>query len=125
MDSVVEFVQIPIGGTVLSLSALDPNNYIINYAGSISKDITLRLSENHEPDLVHIYPNPTTGPLNIIMPYSGDYEITLINAAGQVVQQSTAYKTSTIEIGNEMSGYYIVQIRDLNGATIRRKVIKL
>lgn len=125
VDSAVEFVQIPIGGTVLSLSALDPNNYIINYAGSISKDITLRLGENHEPDLVHIYPNPTTGPLNIIMPYSGDYEITLINAAGQVVQQSTAYKTSTIEIGNEMSGYYIVQIRDLNGATIRRKVIKL
>ena len=125
ISSASQFIQLPMNGTVTALSAIDPNNYIINKVGSISKDATLNIDENKPfDDLIQLYPNPTSGPLNIVVPTEGDYEVTILNAAGQLVQQTTIHNSSTIQLSENATGYFLVQIKDLNGNLVRRKIIK-
>ena len=125
ISSASEFIQIPMNGTIIALSAIDPNNYIINKVGSITKDATLSLGENKPlDDLIQLYPNPTSGPLNIVVPAEGDYEVTILNAAGQLVQQTTIHNSSTIQLNENATGYFMIQIKDMNGNLVRRKIIK-
>ncbi len=63
------------------------------------------------PDF-RIYPNPTTGPLNIYSPFGGKTTVKVSNLQGQVVLTSNVNgKDNQIDVGNFCSGLYFLQLQ--------------
>lgn len=61
---------------------------------------------------VNIYPNPSTGIVNISM--DKDWELVIINSLGQTIVAREGFGTSTIDLSNEPSGLYFAKVK-LNG----------
>lgn len=80
----------------------------------------LGIEENSE-SLFSLYPNPTNGLLNIksITPVS---EITIYNNLGQFL--FTSEEKDQVNISSLIKGIYFVKIKDENGQTETKKVIK-
>ena len=68
-----------------------------------------------------IYPNPTTGYLNIEYPKEL-MNITVFNQIGQKVL--TFYNTKTVDISSLSNGMYFVKLKAIDGATTTKKVVK-
>jgi hypothetical protein len=56
-----------------------------------------------------IYPNPSNGNFNITV--DGEYEVTVVNSVGQVVHSEVIVNNSEIDLGNVVSGLYIVTVK--------------
>jgi len=68
-----------------------------------------------------IYPNPTSGKLNI----DSETTVTNINISNQLGQQVKAkINTNTIDLSNLKKGLYFVKIKDINGRIGVKKVVK-
>ncbi len=77
------------------------------------------------PD-IHIYPNPTTGHLNIdFINYDGQAVIYVMNFQGQQVFKTTSQNQLTVDIniGNLPNGIYLIVIKS-NNQIITKRVIK-
>lgn len=124
VNAASESIQIPVGGNVGAI-IIDPNNFIINKVGSVVKDESLGLTDYiASSEDVKIYPNPTDGPINIEMPHIGNYDITIINAAGKVVQKTSLKNSAFGSFNLETAGYYMIQVKEKSGDFIRRKVVR-
>jgi hypothetical protein len=89
----------------------------------ISKDNSTFLSQeafdlNH---LLGIYPNPTSGELEVILPnHQTLVQVQLINTLGQKVWSST---NTNLDVSHLSSGLYLVNIQTTTG-TFQKKMIK-
>jgi aminopeptidase N len=113
-------------GTVTSLNAIDPNNWIINKNGNIVQDPTFIASVNNltTSDDLLIYPNPSTGEINI----SWDEEVSalrILDSRGQLVQQIEQITVNPMKISGLKSGMYIIEITTANGTRTQRRIISL
>jgi hypothetical protein len=77
--------------------------------------------EENTANLFSIYPNPTNGLLTINST-SSISEITVYNNLGQ--QLFTSEKTNQVDISTLSEGIYFVKIKDKNGQTETKKVVK-
>jgi N-acetylneuraminic acid mutarotase len=81
---------------------------------------TTELENNQD---VHIYPNPTSGILNISNQFEANSTITIRNISGQSVFQATlSSNQSTINLSNLESGAYFVSI-ETDSNVIQKKLI--
>lgn len=71
---------------VIQSIEIDPNNYIINQAGSVTNNTSLVGLEAETP-LLAVYPNPASAALTVETQEAGPFQI--INAIGQVVLQGS------------------------------------
>jgi hypothetical protein len=113
-------------GTVTSLNAIDPNNWIINKNGNIVQDPTFIASVNNltTSDDLLIYPNPSTEEINI----SWDEEVSalrILDSRGQLVQQIGQITVNPMKISGLKSGMYIIEITTANGTRTQRRIISL
>jgi hypothetical protein len=70
----------------------------------------------------NIYPNPTTGMLNITA--NGAYNITLLNAAGQIVKEVNMQNAVTIDLSQLEKGIYFMKAADGNSLVFRKIVVE-
>ena len=66
-----------------------------------------------------IYPNPTSGGINLTVPKTGTAEI--FNNSGQIIWSQKVSGQTSIDLGNYPSGIYYLKINNLN---LTKKIIK-
>ena len=71
---------------------------------------------------VSVYPNPTTGVLNIFT-NSDNYEYQVINCVGQVVLDGNANGRTSINV-SELSGVYFLRIVADGNVIVRKVTVK-
>ncbi len=79
-------------------------------------------------DAYTLYPNPTTGKLNLAQntPVDGKQGYRVLNYAGQTLISGTVNflgGTSQLDLGNLSPGVYLVEMRDAQGATATFRVV--
>ena len=100
---------------------------IIYTSGEHSNGIFLTYNndcESHEDvaetsdDNIHLYPNPTSGILNI--EGNGIMTITVMNMLGQTIMETNATDKATISLNGCESGVYMVQVKSEKGITTEK-----
>jgi hypothetical protein len=98
---------------------------------NVIKNETLSVSENPLKDAVQLYPNPTTGLINLELntTYGNNYSLVMHNVVGQVVWQSKKEEfnriaTRSIDVSQLNAGIYFVSIQ-VGDAKIVKKLIKI
>ena len=75
------------------------------------------IGESHES--VSVYPNPTTGNVNIVAP--GINHITVLNTLGQMVYDAnTDGNITTLDMSQHQAGVYMVRVTTANGESVKR-----
>lgn len=91
-----------------------------------AENVVVSLKELFDTEVV-IYPNPTTNEVHISFPahYFQTTSISIINAMTQKIESVTTTDTQvTLNLENLSSGFYLVEIKNRVGKTIRKLIIK-
>ncbi|NBU45995.1 MAG: T9SS C-terminal target domain-containing protein [Flavobacteriales bacterium] len=110
----------------LSTSAtaiIDPNNWIINNAGSITQDNSLALSEINENKELVVYPNPTNGTFTI-QNVPSNTQVNVLDMFGKIVKSLEFEPNTYIDLSQLKKGNYLLQIL-LPDNQKRLKIIQL
>jgi hypothetical protein len=88
-----------------------------------STTISALSTSNFDEDKIKIYPNPTSGILNIQTDNISEFNIEIFDLIGKKVGQFS--NQNQLDISNYKSGIYLIKITDLqSNMTITQKVIK-
>ena len=105
------------------LTGIGTTPCLSNWNGDINTDVTpLLFTKNN----IVIYPNPTTGSINIDLGETlTNLTATLTNSLGQVVLSKKHESIDFISVDiNTPAGIYFLQLQTENGAVITRKILK-
>jgi aminopeptidase N len=112
---------VPAIGTVTSVSAIDPANWIINKAGSNVRDTAFVAGINDGTiSSLNIYPNPTSGIVSI-SGISGSYSVVLFDNAGKELR--TYKNATTIDLSEFSAGHYFVKVMGGNGDSWINRIV--
>ena len=117
---------IPNMGEVSNVSAIDPNNWIINRIGSIvfNENFLASTEELTNNDLVDIFPNPNNGIFKVELPKAGNYTIDILDTKGRLIGKKSFEKSIQLDLTKEVKGLYLIQITSQEGNLTIRKIIK-
>lgn len=113
-------IQTTITDPVILIS-IDPDNWILNRVGSIS----VGTSElQNEMELV-VGPNPVVNNLHISLneDSSSLKEISILDLSGREIYHTSSNSSTTLDVSNLESGYYLVQATD-GASVVTRKILK-
>jgi aminopeptidase N len=113
-------------GSVTSLSAIDPNNWIINKTGTIVQDptFTASIESVDEADTWKVYPNPSADEINIAWS-EGECTLNIMDACGKTIQKVDQPTSSPVKISGLTNGMYIVEIISTQGTRKQRRILSL
>jgi aminopeptidase N len=112
---------VPAIGTVTSISAIDPANWIINKVGSNVLDTAFVAGINDGTlSNLNIYPNPTSGIVSI-SGINGSYSVVLFDNAGKELR--TYKNATTIDLSEFSAGHYFVKVLDGNGDSWINRIV--
>lgn len=94
-------------------------DYDLIYGGGNCNQSNLSVEENEDEIEDLVFPNPTTGVLNIAMKDFRNVE--LFNSMGQRVLQS---HETALDLNNLPAGVYFLKLTDNQGAVTMRSVVK-
>jgi hypothetical protein len=86
--------------------------------------------ENNETDMksdvnYSFFPNPSAGKYNLQANNNASFSVSVYDVAGREVEtQLNIVGTSTIDITDQPAGVYMAVIRDSNGSTVTKKLVK-
>ncbi|MBP7515578.1 MAG: T9SS type A sorting domain-containing protein [Flavobacteriales bacterium] len=83
-------------------------------------DPTIGMEEREELTGVNLFPNPTSGLVNVNFTVQGSYNVELINALGETVATQRLNGTSTVDLSGLAKGVYSVRISNKEKATVQR-----
>jgi aminopeptidase N len=111
ISSNVELFTIPNLGTLSATSSIniDPNNWIINNAGTIVQDNTLSSNELNKKENIVISPNPNNG-IFIINNLNTNAEINVIDMFGHKVKKVNYNPGNSINLTDLEKGNYLLEI---------------
>ena len=91
-----------------------------DYCGSDSdyQYITVTHLEETTGEDIKVYPNPTSGLLNVNG--NGTMHITVSNVLGQRLLETTAKDSTTLDLSRYESGFYLVRIESAHGVTVQK-----
>lgn len=118
---------VPMIGTVSQLTAIDPNNWIINRLGTISKNENLNVAsiESMSWDAsTQIYPNPSASTVHIETTDGEPLIIQLIDPTGKIILSETVTSPHTIDLSGRPNGMYVLQIKNTAKQEVTRKIIR-
>jgi len=127
IDNNTNYYTIPNMGQVTNLNAIDPNNWVINNVGSIVNDPTMMagLNDLNTTNSVYlIYPNPSNGNFTIETSELGDNSVTILDTRGRKISDLNFQKVGQLDISNEKSGNYILQITNEKGEKRIQTIVK-
>jgi hypothetical protein len=97
-------------------------------SGGFDLDAIAVINENtflgqHENDIniYNIYPNPSTGTLNIITTDKCDIEIISIN--GQIIHQSTLLKNEELQVNDLKNGLYLIYFKNNKKTSVKKVIV--
>jgi aminopeptidase N len=114
---------IPCTKTITGLT-IDPNNWILNKVGTITKGTDLFLgTENIATSSIELFPNPAKDFVNIkstqqLISYK------ILNILGQTIVSNSNFTNSKINISNLKTGVYWLQLYDAVGNESKLKLEK-
>lgn len=85
---------------------------------------SVSIEENAELTGVAIYPNPSTGVINITNDNNVNNTINVYTLAGTEVASKVASTATTIDLGAMGAGVYLVEVANENGKKVERVVIR-
>jgi aminopeptidase N len=117
---------IPNAVDFVSVSAIDPDNWIINGNGSITQDASMFVSVDDvaAEERLKIFPNPTDGPLTVLMKEPGTYTLTILDVKGKLVYTGTFSNGVTMDLSAYAKGTYLFQFVGENGQIIRKLITR-
>ncbi|MEJ6777267.1 MAG: T9SS type A sorting domain-containing protein [Crocinitomicaceae bacterium] len=89
----------------------------------LTGDVGAGLNENTLTG-VSIYPNPSTGLINITNANATANTIVVYDMVGKVVTTKEAENSTTIDLTSKGTGIYLVEVSNQNGSLLERVVIK-
>jgi hypothetical protein len=93
-----------------------------NTSNSIFVNVTCK-TEISLNDQVNIFPNPANDVVNVYSSLSGVKQIKLMNAFGQLIQQTTTDEETVIfDVANLPAGFYIIEI-NCNNSIVQQTCI--
>jgi len=90
----------------------------------LTEDPSLSIADVNTLEGVKVYPNPSTGIVNISNDKNVANTITVTDLTGKVVTSKVASVATTIDLSNAGTGIYLVEIANANGKKVERVVIK-
>jgi len=117
---------IPNMNSILNVSSIDPNNWIINQVGSIVYDNAFIASteELSKEEQIEIFPNPNNGLFTVSLKKSGNYKIDILDSKGRIVAQKNFDTNIQLDLTKEVKGLYLLQITSVDGSQTIRKIVK-
>lgn len=127
IGSNTSYATIPNMSNVTNLTAIDPNNWIINNSGSIIRDFTMtagidELNENS--NVYNIYPNPSNGQFTIESAEAGSNQVIILDTRGRFISEVNFQKSGSFDISGEKAGSYLIQIVNENGDKRIKTIVK-
>jgi len=123
-----EFIVIPNIGTVPNIpaSAIDPNNWIINAIGSITRDQTLVGVEDELPATPQytVYPNPSNGLFRVEASLEGEQSFQLYDIRGRLIETGKFNQQLSLDITDRKAGPYILYLQDALGNRVAKTLVK-
>ena len=112
--------------SITNLTAIDPNNWIINKTSGIYKDLSLlEIQNNTIPESsISISPNPTNGPVNIKLNDENEAELTVYDSKGKIILVKSFQKETDIDLGNRNSDLFIFKIESKSDGFKTLKIVK-
>jgi aminopeptidase N len=115
-------------GNVSNLSAIDPKNWIINNNGLIQHDLNLGISsvENlveYKNEII-VSPNPSADFIEIKSLENKEFSLKIIDQKGAVCFLGKVKANHKIDVSKLKSGSYMMQIEDIDGSKITRKIVR-
>ena len=103
-------------GNVTDLSMIDPNNWIINNTGTIQHDVNfLGANELVKSEYYTIAPNPSNGIFSISTGSTGINTLVVLDTRGRIILNTEFASSVNIDLTEQKSGYYIVQLTNDKG----------
>ena len=87
-------------------------------------DPSLSINDQLMLEGVSVYPNPSTGIVNVSNDLNVSNTITVTDLTGKVVASKVASSATTIDLSNAGTGIYLVEVSNANGKKVERVVIK-
>ena len=87
----------------------------------LTTNIVTSTLDNAKNDIISVYPNPTTGILNINLSGVLETELILYTITGQKIFRKTINtKTTTIDLSSLSNGVYYLQLKNGNGVDTKK-----
>ncbi len=102
---------------------VDPNNWILNKVGNITKDLSLNVAAIENTKLLSIYPTNTTGIVNIESSSPIQMNLKVYNTNAALVYATSLNNSSSIDLSHLTSGNYTIQIENEFGKAIQTQKI--
>lgn len=127
IDGAQTQIAFPNTNNFTGVKKIDPRNWIINKEKPIVKDTTFTIEtaiKTPSLNVFEVYPNPTSGIVNLKTNTSGDYYFALLDMNGKIVQKGNFTKDITIDISRYAEGMYLLQITNSVSGNRSVKLIK-
>ena len=116
---------VPNMGNVTNITEIDPNNWIINKVGSITHDTNATAGITEEKaDYYDVFPNPTTGNVSVTTGSNGNNMIVLLDSRGRIIETTQFENSIELDLSNEKSGHYIIQMTNDKGEKRIKTIVK-
>jgi len=86
------------------------------------KSLNSALSQSYYDNNISVYPNPTTGIVNVKNDGTTPAELTVYDINGKMIQKE--YNTNTTDISNQLPGLYFLNITTPEGIITKKIVIE-
>ncbi len=118
---------IPNAANYVNITAIDPNNWIINQNLGIVHDpnFVVGVEEENAIESIIISPNPANGPFTITSVSSEECNYTIVDGRGRVIKEGTFTGSTLIDLGTEANGMYMIQVKGKTSEFVSRKLVKL
>ncbi len=96
---------------ILSNVSSDTTVYAVFY----EKESAVEISNNSD---INVYPNPTTGKINISI--NGTCQLVVYNIAGQSVYSNTTFAGGVVDLSDLQKGMYIISVKQQDNVSLTR-----
>lgn len=118
------------GATTEDLTGLSAGTYTVTvtdangceYTATFTILQTVGINENKQPLALTLYPNPTTGELNIVL--NGSFNFQILDARGRVIMTDFGSNQSLVDLSNFESGVYFIQVTQASKVITQKIILK-
>ncbi len=104
---------------------INPNSIEIpgNWIDENCDSLDYIVATNNIPTILpHIFPNPTSGLLQIVFPNKIEGSYQLLDIRGRLIIENTLHKETTIDLRNQAQGVYLLLLKTPEGLWVETVV---
>jgi hypothetical protein len=110
----------PTQNGIYVVKTTDSNGCVYAYSSGYNHGFSTGISSSNYIHGLNIYPNPSTGVINISALLNEDYEVTIIDATGRLVVKEN--NIQTVDMAGHSSGIYFINLTTASGKTASKKI---